>query len=56
MVNHYLIAPTKSGANNKDAKIFIDYVNSKDGQAILAKAGSARPPPNKARFRPFKTW
>lgn len=39
VVNHYLIAPTKSGANNKDAKIFIDYVNSKDGQAILAKAG-----------------
>ncbi len=39
VVNHYLIAPTKSAANNKDAKIFIDYVNSKDGQAILAKAG-----------------
>ena len=43
VVNHYLIAPTKSAANNKDAKIFIDYVNSKDGQAILAKAGFGAP-------------
>jgi molybdate ABC transporter, periplasmic molybdate-binding protein len=43
VVNHYLIAPTKSAANNKDAKIFIDYVNSKEGQAILAKAGFGAP-------------
>lgn len=43
VVNHYLIAPTKSAVNNKDAKIFINYVNSKDGQAILAKAGFGAP-------------
>jgi molybdate transport system substrate-binding protein len=42
-VNEYPIAPLKASKNAAAAQAFVDYVLSPEGQAVLTKAGFAKP-------------
>jgi len=42
-INTYPIATLKESKNPELAKAFVDYVLSPEGQAVLAKAGFAKP-------------
>ena len=44
-INTYPIAVLKSSQNSAEAKAFVDYVLSLEGQAVLRKAGFANPDP-----------
>lgn len=43
VINHYPIAPTAEPANAEGAQVFIDYVLSQEGQAVLTKHGFGAP-------------
>jgi molybdate transport system substrate-binding protein len=42
-INTYPIATLKESRNPALAKVFVDYVISAEGQAVLAKAGFVKP-------------
>ncbi|CAM2903273.1 molybdate ABC transporter substrate-binding protein [Actinomyces slackii] len=43
VINHYPIAPTAKPANAEGARVFIDYVLSQEGQAVLTEHGFGAP-------------